>query len=39
MIVVTEKNVYFFERKGIRFWLVVLMCKLRGIEYDIIEDF
>lgn len=36
--IITSDTVYMFKRKEIRFWLVVLECKLKKIEYEVIEE-
>ncbi len=38
MIVITETTIYFFNKKGIKFWLRILICKLKGIKYELLED-
>lgn len=36
--IITSDTAYMFKRKEIRFWLILLMCKLKKIKYEVIEE-
>lgn len=38
MMIITKTTIYFYKRKGIKFWLKIIYLKLRGIEYEILEE-
>lgn len=35
--IVTNKTIYFYNKKGIRFYFRVLTCILRHVEYEVVE--
>ena len=37
MIILTEKYIYSFKRKGIRFYLRILMCKIRKEKFEVVD--
>ena len=37
-IVTENRDVYTFKRKGIKFWLCVLTCRLRHVDYAILNE-
>ena len=38
VVIMTEKNAYFFKSKTIIFWLHVLFFKIVFKDYEIVED-
>ena len=38
MVILTDKEIYFYKRKGIKFWLKILILKIKKTKYEIIND-
>lgn len=37
IVILTKKFAYFYDRKGIRFYLRILICKLKNEEYGVVD--
>jgi len=37
MIVITNTTIYFYKRKGFKFYFRLIICKLKHIEYSLLK--
>lgn len=36
--IITKKEVYFYKRKGIRFWITILILKIKREIYEVVDN-